>query len=87
MGDVLVKKATISEGRIDKLEVHMHDLPTRVIDRDTALSWMKDGHSLVPCLDGRRGIALQLVEAGDAHFIRTDNASEATDDLPALPKV
>ncbi len=88
MGDVLVKKGTVSDGRIAKLEVELHGLGTRIIDRDTALAWMKDGHSLVPVVGGQRGTALQLVELpGDepAWSIRTDNAPEGSDTLGELP--
>jgi hypothetical protein len=85
MGDVLVKKGTVSDGRIAKLEVELHGLGTRVIDRETALAWLEDGHSLVPWVDGKRSSALQLVDVPDDEpSIRTDNAPEATDSLGEL---
>ena len=84
MGDVLVTGGSVAEGRIAELEVELHGLPGRKIDRDTALAWMKDGHSLVPFVKGRRGTVLQLVEVGEEHFIRPDNAAEGADSLPPL---
>jgi len=91
MGHVRVTAASLAEGRIDKLTVELSGLGARTIDRDTALSWMKDGHSFVPVVDGSEGPALQLVsiEGGDevVHVVRTDNAMTAEDQLPALPSV
>jgi hypothetical protein len=88
MGDVLVKRATLSGGQIDKLAVRIEGLPERVIDRDTALAWMRDGHSLIPWVGGARGIALQLVEVDDEkRAIRIDNDKVAEDHLPDLPTV
>ncbi len=87
MADVLVKRATLAEGKVDKLAVELHGLGERIIDRDTALAWMRDGHSLVPVRGGARGQALQLVEVGEAHAIRTDNVAEEGDRLPELPSV
>jgi hypothetical protein len=89
MGDVLVKAANLRGGRIEELHVQLHNLPARVIDRDTALAWMRDGHSLVPLIGGRRGTALQLVEVGEADepFIRPNNERVAEDQLPELPPV
>ena len=85
MGDVLVKKGTVSNGRIAELEVELHGLGARVIDRETALAWMKDGHSLVLLVDGKRGSALQLVDLPDGELsIRADNAPEAADSLGEL---
>jgi hypothetical protein len=85
MGDVLVKRASVAQGKVQRLEVHLHGLPSRVIDRDTALAWMRDGHSLVPVVNGRRLPALQLVESGDEHVIRVDHRATDTDLLPELP--
>lgn len=84
MGDVLVKGATLQGDRIEKLQVHIHNLPDREIDRETAVAWMRDGHSLVPFTGGRRLPALQLVFVGDDEqpFIRTDNAAVAEDTVP-----
>ena len=84
MGDVLVTGGNVSEGRIAKLDIELQGLPGRSIDRETALAWMKDGHSLVPSRKGTRLSALQLVEVGEEHFIRHDNAPESSDSLPIL---
>ena len=88
MGDILVKGATVSNGKIEKLRVDLHGLPERVIDRDTAIAWLKDGHSFIPVVRGSRQTALQLVELADkegAYAIRTDNASgdDLVGDLPS----
>ncbi|MFT4623538.1 MAG: hypothetical protein ACI8PZ_002194 [Myxococcota bacterium] len=86
MGDVLVKKGSVQSGRITTLEVELHGLGSRTIDRDTAVAWMRDGHSFIPWVGGRRGAALQLVQAGeDGWVIRTDNAAEDADLLGDLP--
>ena len=89
MGYVEVRGANVAGGRIEQLRVRMGHLPERTIDRDTAIHWMKDGHSLVPILNGQRSSALQLVELGEepSWYIRTDNQPEAQDALPALPPV
>ena len=87
MGDVMIDGGTCKDGLIEALSVKLHNLPPRVIDRETALAWMKDGHSLVPIHEGRRLPALQLVEVGDEprYFIRTDNEAVEQDSLPDLP--
>jgi len=87
MGDVVVKRAKMDGEQIDKLAVELHGLGERVIDRDTALSWLRDGHSLIPVIEGQRRPALQLVELEDGHAIRTDNQAEAADALPPLPSL
>lgn len=87
MGDVLIAGGTCKDGVIEALDARLHNLPARVIDRDTAVAWMRDGHSLVPVRDGQRLPALQLVEVGEEprYFIRTDNAAVEQDSLPDLP--
>ena len=83
MGDVLVKKGTISEGRITTLTVGFDGLPDREIDRSTAMRWMADGHSFIPLLGGKRGPAMQLVEVDDdTRVIRADTAVASEDSLP-----
>jgi hypothetical protein len=77
----------MADGKIDKLAIELHGLPARVIDRDQALAWMKDGHSFIPVVAGDRLPALQLVEVGEGHAIRTDNQAEDADALPDLPSV
>ncbi len=86
MGDVLVRGATLGGGKIEKLAVDFHGLPSRTIDRTTALAWLKDGHSLVPVKNGSRLPALQLVEVDDERWaIRTDNQAVDEDAVPDLP--
>ena len=88
MADLLVRAGTIADGKIEKLTVQLHKLADRVVNRDEAIAWMKDGHSLVPTLNGERQGALQLVEVeGDEpqYFIRTDNTPTTEDSLPDLP--
>lgn len=84
MADVLVKKAAVKEGRIASLDIGLYGLPDRTIDRDTAISWMRDGHSMIPVRGGKRMTALQLVEVGDEDepFIRHDNSPVAEDSVP-----
>ena len=57
MGDVLVKAASVSDGKIRAMRVALAGLGERTIDRDTAIAWLKDGHSLIPYA-GARGAAL-----------------------------
>jgi len=91
MGHVRVQGADLEESRIQALRVKIAGLPARTIDRPTALHWLRDGHSLLPVIDGQESTALQLVEVpeGDesAWFIRTDNEPKAEDRLPELPSV
>lgn len=82
MGDILVTGGSTADGRITTLNVELHGLPARTLTRDTALAWMRDGHSLIPRVGGKRGTALQLVEVGDELVIRHDNAPVAQDSLP-----
>jgi hypothetical protein len=85
MGDIQVKRGTVEQGRITSLVVGIYGLPDRTVDREQALQWMKDGHSLVPLVQGQRLPALQLVEVGDTWAIRTDNEPVEEDRLPPLP--
>ena len=89
MGHVRVISASVKDGVIDTLGVELLGLGARTLDRDTAIAWMKDGHSFVPVVGGNEGPALQLVsiEEGDSivYAVRTDNALTPTDLLPELP--
>jgi hypothetical protein len=86
MGDLLLKRATVTGGKIERLVIGIDRLPDRTVDRATAIRWMRDGHSLVPLVEGRRLPALQLVEVPtDAFAIRTDNEPVDEDRLPTLP--
>lgn len=82
MGDILVKRGTLEGGRIGSLDVGLFRLPDRTVDRDQAIRWMRDGHSLVPVVGSARLPALQLVEVGEEVAIRTDNQPVAEDTLP-----
>lgn len=85
MGDVLVRQASMADSKIDSMKVAFHGLPDRTIDRDTAIAWMRDGHSLVPVRGRERLPALQLVDLGDgAWSIRTDNQPVPEDCVPEL---
>jgi hypothetical protein len=85
MGDILVKGADLTDGRIARLRVAIDRLPERVVERDIALKWLTDGHSLVPFAGGRLP-ALQRVEVGEEGvFIRSDNEPVSADALPPLP--
>lgn len=82
MGDVLVTGGRLSEGRITSLDVELHGLGARTLDRDAVVRWLRDGHSLIPRIAGKRGVALQLVEVGDEHVVRHDNQPTPADSLP-----
>jgi hypothetical protein len=85
MAEVYVKGATMAGDRVERLRIGLDRLPDRTIDRDTAVRWLKDGHSFVPLLGGRRAPALKLVEVGEGLAIRTDTAPVDADLLPELP--
>ena len=88
MGDVLVCAGQLVDGKIDKLSVQLHKLSDRVVTRETAIAWMRDGHSLIPCVNGKRQNALQLIEIDGetpSFFIRDDNQKTSEDSLPDLP--
>ena len=79
MGHVRVHGADVSDGRIAQLRVKMHKLPARTIDRDTAIAWMKDGHSLVPVVDGSPISALQLVDRLGLQLLRMPRPQEVVE--------
>ncbi len=91
MGHVRVHGADLEDGRIRALRVEILGLPARVIDRETAIHWLREGHSLVPMIGGAESTGLQLVEVaegeGSARYVRNDNAAVAQDALPPLPRV
>lgn len=86
MARVEVTAGALSDGRIEKLTVRLSGLPQRTLTRDQAVSWMRDGHSFIPVVDGRDLPALQLVEVAEGdevqRFIRVDTSAEAHDSLP-----
>jgi hypothetical protein len=90
VGRVQVHSADLDGQQVVKLGVQLGQLPRRTIDRATATAWLRDGHSFVTA--GSAPVALQLVgidgdDGATAWFIRTDNAAEPSDKLPALPRV
>ena len=89
MGRVILHAADFEGGRIQRMKVQLGHLPVREIDRDTAISWMRDMHSFVPKTSAGFGAALQLVEVGDPteRFIRVDNQAVSEDSLPELPSL
>lgn len=86
MGRVAVLGADVEGDRIVRLAVRLGSLPRRVIDRDTAIAWARDGHSFVPG-EGARSLALVHVGEDDEAFLRDDHEAVAADSLPALPTV
>jgi hypothetical protein len=88
VGDVLVNAGRIVEGKIEKLSVQLHKLSDRVVTREKAIAWMRDGHSLIPTINGKRQSALQLIEIDGeepSYYIRDDNEKTCEDSLPDLP--
>jgi hypothetical protein len=85
MADVEVLAADVADGRVRSMRVRFKNAPERTIDRDTALKWLSDGHSLITYAGhghhAVRGHALQKIEIGDDAFIRTDTAPKAEDHL------
>lgn len=88
MARVHVHGADFAGAHLSALRVRMHGLPARTITRDEAVSWLRDGHSL---LLARGETAVQLVDLasdeGPAWALRTDNAKEASDLIEGLPAV
>jgi hypothetical protein len=80
MAQIHVTSAHVEAGRFARLHVRMRGLPERVVDRDTAVRWLRDGHSMLV----RGGAPLLLVEVGDEPFIRPDGVAEAADLWPAI---
>ncbi len=83
MADILVSAVEQADGRVRTLRVKMHGVAERVIDRETALSWLAGGHSLIPVAGHghhvTRGVAIERVEVGDEAWLRTDTRPEAAD--------
>ncbi len=86
MARIHVHGADLDGDTIKNIRVSMHNLPSRTIDRDTAVRWARDGHSFIT----RAGKAVQVVEIpGDdiTWVLRLDNAASPADDLGELPSV
>jgi hypothetical protein len=84
MARVLVHAADLDGGRIIRLRVKLHNLPARTIDRDTALAWLKDHHSLLVVRNGSPAEPLRLTDA-DEPCLRTDVSNDPSDLLEGLP--
>lgn len=82
MADVLVVGGAVADGKVTRLDVQIQGLPDRTLDREAAVAWMRDGHSLIPRVDGRRAPALLLLEIEDEHYIRSEGTPEPSDLLP-----
>lgn len=85
MADVEVVGADLADGRVKSLKVRFKHTAERTIDRETAVRWLADGHSLFtwagPSHHGTRGKAIELVEVDGEAFVRTDTQPVATDEL------
>ncbi|TNE85800.1 MAG: hypothetical protein EP330_24500 [Deltaproteobacteria bacterium] len=87
MARIAVHGADLKDGKIASLRVRMHNLPPRTIDRDTAVAWMKDGHTLIPVKGGSEAPSLLLLEVGEELVIRDDSDKQSEDKLDGLPAV
>ncbi len=90
MGRIWVVGADFVEGRVNRLAVRIAGLPPRTVDRDTAVQWLRDGHSLLPATTVGTALGtLQAVDPSDdgTWYLRTDTANEAADQLAGLPGV
>ena len=76
MADIEVLRAALSGGRLTRLQVKMVGVRPREISRDTALSWLAGGHSLIPVAGHGhatvRGAAIERIDVGEEAFLRTD---------------
>ena len=81
MARIEVCSVSMSDDKIETMEVKLVRLGDRVIDRDTAVRWMKDGHSFIPQKDGDDGPALRLVEVEGEYYIRRNLDEIASDDV------
>jgi hypothetical protein len=76
---VRVTGVEVDGSRLRSLQVQIHGLPARTLDRATALAWLRDGHSLLPALTGGQGPALGIVDVDGEAWIRADGRAEARD--------
>ena len=85
MADIEVLHADVQNGRVTTLEVRIHGTSARRIDRDTALAWLRGGHSLIPVAGHghhvHRGGAIERIEIEEAEFLRTDTRPTAADEI------
>ena len=81
MARIEVHTVSMDGDKVEKLGVKLFRLGEREIDRQTAVQWMKDGHSFIPQVNGDDAPALQLVDVEGEFFIRSDIATEAQDSV------
>lgn len=85
MADIEVLKADIQGGKLSSLELRFKGTEARRIDRDTALAWLRDGHSFVPVAGHgyhvTRGAGIERVEVDGAEYLRTDTKLVAADEI------
>ena len=62
MARIEVHTVSMDGDKIETLGVKLFRLGEREIDRQTAVQWMKDGHSFIPQVDGEDAPALQLID-------------------------
>ena len=83
MADIDILHAHLNAGRIQTLEVRFKNAEARTVTRETALSWAREGHSLIPIAGHghhvTRGHALSAIEVGEEVFLRTDTRADAND--------
>lgn len=83
MAEIEILHANLANGRIEKLEVRILNAAKREINRETALAWAREGHSMIPVAghghDVSRGAGLSLVEVGEDVYLRTDTKAEPAD--------
>lgn len=83
MADVEVYAAELEGTTVKALTVRFKGTAARTISRDTALHWLRQGHSLVTHAGGAhhpvRGHAIERVEVDGESFLRTDVKPEPAD--------
>jgi hypothetical protein len=89
MAYIDVLSADVKSGRLQALTICFKNASPRTIDRETALGWLREGHSMLPVHghghDVHRGAALERVEVDGVDFIRTDTRAVAADDVSFAP--
>lgn len=85
MADIDVLSADIQGGRLSKLKIRFKGNLSREIDRDTALDWLYQGHSLIPVAGHghhvSRAACLERVEVDGEWFVRTDTQKINQDEI------
>lgn len=87
MADVEVWGVELADKRVKSLRVRFKNAAERTIDRETALSWLAAGHSMILTTGTpqhpHRGASLERVEVDGEAFVRTDTHPEAADHVVA----